>query len=70
MSADENDLLDGSSGRNAQSHLSCQIPFSDAVDEVRVTIAAEDRGRQASDGTVNDVPTVQGTDRILDICRS
>jgi ferredoxin, 2Fe-2S len=42
MSEDENDLLDSTSDRSATSRLSCQIPFSDALDGLRVTIAAED----------------------------
>ncbi len=42
MSADENDLLDGSSYRNATSRLSCQIAFTDALNGLRVTIAPED----------------------------
>ncbi|MCM8729579.1 2Fe-2S iron-sulfur cluster-binding protein [Hephaestia sp. GCM10023244] len=42
MSEDENDLLDSSSDRDADSRLSCQIEFSDALDGLRVTIAAED----------------------------
>jgi ferredoxin, 2Fe-2S len=42
MSEDENDLLDSSDHRNEQSRLSCQIPFSDALNGLRVTIAAED----------------------------
>ena len=42
MSEDENDLLDSTSSRNAASRLSCQIPFSDALDGLRVTIAPED----------------------------
>lgn len=42
MSEDENDLLDSSSFRNETSRLSCQIPFSDALDGLRVTIAQED----------------------------
>ena len=42
MSEDEDDLLESSSDRNATSRLSCQIPFSDALDGLRVTIAAED----------------------------
>jgi 2Fe-2S ferredoxin len=42
MGEDENDLLDSSDHRNATSRLSCQIPFSDALDGLRVTIAAED----------------------------
>ena len=42
MSADEDDLLDSSSDRDAASRLSCQIEFSDALDGLRVTIAQED----------------------------
>ncbi|MBA2933125.1 2Fe-2S iron-sulfur cluster binding domain-containing protein [Sphingomonas sp. CGMCC 1.13654] len=42
MSDDENDLLDSSDHRDANSRLSCQIPFSDALDGLKVTIAAED----------------------------
>ncbi|HWL47575.1 MAG TPA: 2Fe-2S iron-sulfur cluster-binding protein [Sphingomonadaceae bacterium] len=42
MSEDENDLLDSSDHRNAHSRLSCQIPFSEALDGLRVTIAPED----------------------------
>ena len=42
MSEDENDLLDSSDHRDENSRLSCQIPFSDALDGLKVTIAAED----------------------------
>jgi 2Fe-2S ferredoxin len=42
MGEDENDLLDSSSHRDARSRLSCQIPFTDALDGLRVTIAQED----------------------------
>ena len=42
MSEDENDLLDSTTGRDDASRLSCQIPFSDALDGLRVRIAAED----------------------------
>jgi 2Fe-2S ferredoxin len=42
MSEDENDLLDSSSHRNGESRLSCQIPFTAALDGLRVTIAEED----------------------------
>jgi 2Fe-2S ferredoxin len=42
MSEDENDLLDSSDHRDANSRLSCQIPFSDALDGLKVTIAEED----------------------------
>lgn len=39
---DENDLLDSSSHRRAESRLSCQISFTPALDGLRVTIAPED----------------------------
>ena len=42
LTADEDDLLDSSDDRDARSRLSCQIPFTDALDGLRVTIAAED----------------------------
>ena len=42
MSEDENDLLDSTSDRDGTSRLSCQIPFSDALDGLKVRIAAED----------------------------
>ena len=42
MSDDENDLLDSSDHRDGTSRLSCQIPFTNALDGLRVTIAAED----------------------------
>lgn len=42
VSEDEDDLLDSSDHRNAQSRLSCQIPFTPALDGLRVTIAPED----------------------------
>jgi ferredoxin, 2Fe-2S len=42
MSEDENDLLDSSDHRNEYSRLSCQIPVSDAIDGMKVTIAQED----------------------------
>jgi 2Fe-2S ferredoxin len=42
MSEDENDLLDSSDNRDGTSRLSCQIPFGDALDGLRVTIAPED----------------------------
>ncbi|MGH6785954.1 MAG: 2Fe-2S iron-sulfur cluster-binding protein [Novosphingobium sp.] len=42
MSEDENDLLDSSDHRQDNSRLSCQIPFADALDGLRVTIAPED----------------------------
>lgn len=42
MSEDENDLLDSSDDRNETSRLSCQIPFGDDLDGLKVTIARED----------------------------
>ncbi len=42
MSEDENDLLDSSDHRNETSRLSCQVPMSDDLDGLRVTIAPED----------------------------
>ncbi len=42
MSEDENDLLDSSDHRTATSRLSCQVPLTDALDGLKVTIAPED----------------------------
>ena len=42
MSEDENDLLDSSDQRDATRRLSCQLPLTDALDGLRVTIAVED----------------------------
>jgi 2Fe-2S ferredoxin len=42
MSIDEDELLDSTSDRNATSRLSCQLPFNDALDGLKVAIAAED----------------------------
>ena len=42
LGADEDDLLDSSDHRAANSRLSCQIPFGPALDGLRVTIAPED----------------------------
>ena len=42
MEADEDDLLDSSDHRSANSRLSCQIPFGPSLDGLRVTIAPED----------------------------
>lgn len=42
MSDDENDLLDSSTHRDGRSRLACQIPFSDGIDGLKVTIAPED----------------------------
>ena len=42
MGEDENDLLDSSDHRNDSSRLSCQLPFTAALDGLKVTIAQED----------------------------
>ncbi len=42
ISEDEEDLLDSVEDRDATSRLSCQIPFGDALDGLRVKIAAEE----------------------------
>jgi ferredoxin, 2Fe-2S len=42
MSLDEDDLLDSSSDRDETSRLSCQVPFTAALDGIRVRIAEED----------------------------
>jgi len=42
MSADEDALLSGSGHRSAPSRLSCQIPLTQALDGLRVTIAPAD----------------------------
>jgi 2Fe-2S ferredoxin len=42
MSADEDELLAGSIRRNEYSRLSCQILLTDALDGLRLTVAAED----------------------------
>ncbi len=39
---DENDLLESSSHRRPNSRLSCQIPFTKALDGLRVTVAPEE----------------------------
>jgi 2Fe-2S ferredoxin len=41
MSEAEDDLLDSSDNRSAQSRLSCQLPFGSNLDGLRVTIAPE-----------------------------
>lgn len=41
VSADEDDLLDSSDTRDANSRLSCQIPVTDELDGMKVTIAEE-----------------------------
>jgi 2Fe-2S ferredoxin len=42
MSEDENGLLDGTSHRQENSRLSCQIRLTPELDGLRVTIAPED----------------------------
>jgi len=42
MGEDENDLLESTEHRNDTSRLSCQIPVSDALEGLVVTIAQED----------------------------
>ena len=42
MSADEDELLDGSLRRNEYSRLSCQILLTDKLNGLRLTIADED----------------------------
>ncbi|MBL8650462.1 MAG: 2Fe-2S iron-sulfur cluster binding domain-containing protein [Sphingopyxis sp.] len=42
MSEDENDLLDSTTDRDDSSRLSCQLPFTEAMDGLKVRIAAED----------------------------
>ena len=42
ISEDENDLLDSTADLDEYSRLSCQIPFGDALDGLKVRIAAED----------------------------
>ncbi|RVQ66432.1 2Fe-2S iron-sulfur cluster binding domain-containing protein [Croceicoccus ponticola] len=42
VSEDEDDLLDSSDHRNENSRLSCQIPLTDDLDGLKVTIAPED----------------------------
>ncbi|GGE82176.1 MULTISPECIES: 2Fe-2S iron-sulfur cluster-binding family protein [Sphingomonas] len=42
MDADEDDLLDSSDARTPTSRLSCQIPFDEALDGLKVAIAPED----------------------------
>jgi len=42
ISIDEDDLLDSSDDRDANSRLSCQIPFTPDLDGLKVTIAKED----------------------------
>lgn len=42
MDEDENDLLESSDHRDERSRLSCQIPFDDDLDGLKVSIAQED----------------------------
>lgn len=42
MTEDESDLLDSSEHRNELSRLSCQIPVTDALEGLKVTLAEED----------------------------
>ena len=42
ISADEDALLAGSSHRTPDSRLSCQIPVTEALDGLKLTIAPED----------------------------
>ncbi len=42
LGLDEDDLLESTDHRNENSRLSCQIPVSDAIDGLTVTIAPED----------------------------
>jgi 2Fe-2S ferredoxin len=41
MSEEEHDLLGSSDARTATSRLSCQLPMTDELDGIRVTIAKE-----------------------------
>jgi 2Fe-2S ferredoxin len=42
MRADEEELLGFSDRRQANSRLACQIPFTEALDGISVTVAPED----------------------------
>jgi 2Fe-2S ferredoxin len=42
MSTDEDELLDGSSHRTAESRLSCQIRMSDSLSGLSLTVAQDD----------------------------
>src|SRR3546814_17444700 len=42
MSEDENDLLESSDHRATNSRLSCQLPFTDQLDGLNMTIATDD----------------------------
>lgn len=42
MGSDEDDLLDSADARQSNSRLSCQIPVTDSLDQLRVTVAPEE----------------------------
>ncbi|MBA4049339.1 MAG: ferredoxin [Sphingomonas sp.] len=42
MGPDENDLLDSTADRDEYSRLSCQVLFTDALDGLKVRVAADD----------------------------
>lgn len=42
MGRDEDELLDSTSFRTNLSRLACQVPFSNALDKIAITIAPED----------------------------
>ncbi|MDI9979610.1 2Fe-2S iron-sulfur cluster-binding protein [Rhodococcus sp. IEGM 1307] len=42
ISDDEDELLDSADHRETTSRLSCQLPFGDDLNDLRVTIAPED----------------------------
>lgn len=42
MGADEDDLLDSADARQPNSRLSCQIPVTEDLDQLRVTVAPEE----------------------------
>jgi 2Fe-2S ferredoxin len=42
LGPDEDDLLDSSDHRRPNSRLSCQIPYEEALDGLRVQVAPED----------------------------
>jgi len=42
ISEDEDDLLDSSDARQANSRLSCQLPLTEELDGIKVRVAPED----------------------------
>ena len=42
VSEDEDDLLDSSDARQANSRLSCQLPMTEELDGISVTVAPQD----------------------------